>query len=141
MKTDIENRSKSLLKKFHTLCTIRGMKPEEKDAILAAYKVESSKDLTEKQLLEIINSLESGPDQWRKRVLAAVGSWLRSINKEDNAPIIKGIACRATGYDDFNRIPVSRLRDLYYEFSKKANTVKTINLVTSEEIAIQTFSN
>jgi len=125
MKTITENRKKALVKQYHTVCSTCGLSANEKEAILSGYGVESSTDLTEWQLSEVINKLQKEPDQWRKRVMAAIGAWLRGINRTDGADMVKAIACRATGYEKFNAIPVSRLRDVYYEFSRKAKTSKT----------------
>jgi hypothetical protein len=130
-----------LIKKYHTVCSINGMSKEDRDIMLAAYGVQSSKELNETQLSEIIDKLSHGPQVWRRRVMASIGGWLRKCNKTDNADIIKGIACRASGYTTFNDIPISRLRDLYYEFYKKEKAIDLIDLVTSEEIAIQSFQN
>jgi hypothetical protein len=123
-----------LLKKFHTICSIAGIKKEAKDLMVASFGVESSRDLNEKQLSELIDAINREPEQWRKRVMASIGAWLRAINKTDSADVIKGIACRAAQLEKFNSIPVSRLRDIYYEFSKKAKTVQTTQMVKADEI-------
>jgi len=44
--------------------------------------------------------------------------------------VIKGIACRASGYDDFNKIPKERLRNLYYAFNNKVKDAKRVNSLT-----------
>lgn len=141
MKTTQPNLKTELIKKYHTLCTVRGMNKDDRDTLLAAYSVTSSKELTEFQLIDICNKLKAEPDRWRKKALAAVGAWLRSTNQSETMDKIKGIACRAAGCNNFNAIPVSRLRDLYYEFSKKARTVKNIELITSNEIGLQSLLN
>ncbi len=65
-------------------------------------------------------------DQHRKRVIAAIGAWLRSRNKKENIIIIKAIACRAARVDDFNEIPVGKLRAIYEEWkNKNAVSVET----------------
>ena len=130
-----------LLKKFHTVCSVSGIGKEAKDIMLASYGVESSKDLNEKQLSELIDAINREPEQWRKRVMASIGAWLRSINKADDADIIKGIACRASKVEKFNNIPMARLRDIYYEFSRKAKTVQTVQMIKADEINYLTSQN
>lgn len=51
--------------------------------------------------------------------MAAIGSWLKMCGKESNATVIKAIACRATKHDDFNKIPLERLRNLVHLFNNK----------------------
>lgn len=141
MKNTKTDRRAQLLKKFHTVCSVNGIRKEDKEVMVASYGVESSRDLNEFQLIQLIEALEKEPDMWRKRVLASVGAWLRQINKQDNADIIKAIACRATKTSNFNSIPVSRLRDLYYEFSKKAKTVQSVQMIKADEIAYLQSAN
>ena len=120
---------KSLLRKYHTICHQLGLGTDQKEAIKESYGVASSRNLSELQLRQIIDQLQTGKksnkpnseaDRWRKRVMAAIGAWLRSLNKSTNADVIKTIACRASGCDRFNRIPVSKLRAIYYEFVRKS---------------------
>jgi hypothetical protein len=92
------------------------------------------------------------PDQWRKRLMAAIASWAklinyipsnedineaeqdltipvdkRSVNWSANATVIKAIACRAAGnVESFNAIPVDRLRNLYYAFVKKRRDYEAV---------------
>jgi hypothetical protein len=141
MKTEISNRKKALVRQYHTVCSVCGLGAEEKDAILSGYGVESSNDLTESQLNEVINKLQKEPDQWRKRCMAAVGAWLRSINRTDGGEVVKAIAARAAGYEHFNAIPISRLRDVYYEFSRKAKTAKSSQEVQADIINLIALSN
>ena len=116
-----------LLRKYHTLCSQLGLSDDAKQAIKASYKVESSADFDTHDLIDICASLskqlEGGKanelSKQRKRVMAAIGGWLRAIGSENNIDIIKAIACRATGIQNFNRIPLERLRNLYAAFSKK----------------------
>lgn len=111
----------TLLRTFHALCGKKGMKPYEKEALLDGYGVASSADLSERQLRDLIAKLQgdSEGDRWRKRVIASVGKWLELTGGKNNLDAVKGIACRATGYDDFNKIPVPRLQNVYYGFVKK----------------------
>ena len=137
MATIMDQQQKWLLKKFHTLCTKLGMKDCEKKALIESFGVESSKDLDNHQLIDLVHTLEmkANPkagegNQLRKRVIAAIGGWLRVSGREENLDLIKGIACRATGYDSFNKIPNERLRNIYCAFSKKTQDQKKINEIT-----------
>lgn len=79
-------------------------------------------------------------DTWRKRVMAAIGGWLRQseelgirncesarglIPLSDGARI-KAIACRAAGRKAFNEITLSELRAVYAEFLNKQKVAKRI---------------
>lgn len=130
---------KNLLKKYHALCAAVGMTTGEKEALLSAYNVESSRDLDTHDLVDICAELSKRADKankerdrLRKQCMAAIGAWLKSEGKASNASIIKGIACRATQHDDFNKIPKERLRNLVYLFNNKvkdAQAAKTIPFV------------
>ena len=74
-------------------------------------------------------------DKLRKQVMAAIGGYLRKINRDGNAEIIKGIACRATGYTTFNKIPAERLRNLYNTFRNKQKDIDAVERITMECIS------
>lgn len=122
---------KALLRKYHTLAGIAGMTSEDRLAMLSAYGVESSAALSIAELMEVCNILDaqvnSELNKLRKRVIASVGSYLRAIGKHEDISIIKGIACRASGYDEFNKIPKERLRNIYNAFSNKNKDIKAVN--------------
>lgn len=119
-----------VLRKFHTLCSRLGLTEAEKRAIVESFGVESSADIDTHALIDVCASLskqlegDKGDqmDKLRKRAMAAIGGYLRKIDKESNAEIIKGIACRSTGYQSFNKIPAERLRNLYNTFRNKQRT-------------------
>lgn len=119
----ISTRKRQLIKQFHTVCSKSGIKPEERREIVGSFGRESSRELTEKELEDIIRSISEDGDKWRKRVMASIGAWLRGVNIEHSPVLIKAIACRAAGSPHFNAIPVARLRDVYYEFVRKSKTV------------------
>lgn len=125
MKTD--NAHAKLLRQYHTICRILGIDAEERRAIASGYGVNSSKDLTNQQLVELLAKLHGDAHRWRRRVMAVIGAYLRRINYTENADTIKAVACRAAGYDDFNRIPVSRLRSVYYEFLRRNKTADGVD--------------
>lgn len=135
-----ENRTmdsihKGILKKFHTLCSVLGLSEDEKCAIVESYGVESSRDMDTHDLINVCANLSdqvnkrngSGEvDKLRKRAMAAIGSYLHSVRRESNASIIKGIACRATGYEEFNKIPRERLRNLIATFNNKVKDAEGV---------------
>ncbi len=80
MATVTAQQQKWLLKKFHTLCARLNMDADMKLALISGYGVESSKDLTNAELLElcdhlneILNPEDAKTDKMRKRVIAAIG--------------------------------------------------------------------
>jgi hypothetical protein len=50
---------------------------------------------------------------------------------------IKQIACRSAQTSAFNRIPIERLRNIYYTFLNKQKDKATIERVMSEELLKQ----
>lgn len=136
MATIQQGQQKWLLRKFHTLCTRNGMSTDQKLALIGSYGVISSKDMTNRQLFEACELLESAinPEaeklsKTRKRVMAAIGGWLSLIGKEADAEYIKTIACRAAGVENFNRISLGRLTNLYNMFCKKQKDARQVNAV------------
>lgn len=142
----IDTERNRLLGKYHSLCHQLRISDEERRAMLwQNYKVVSSADLDNHQLIDLCSTLEkhARPDlqrqsQERKRVIAAIGGWLRLSGKEkptpaENLAYIKSIACRATKYDDFNAIPTERLRNLYNTFANKQKDKRTIEAILQED--------
>ena len=122
----MEKNQKWLLKRFHGICGRLGMTPEDKLAAISGYGCESSADMSDEDLKDLCFKLEkqldpalAELDACRKRVFAAIGSYLEFVGKESSPELIKAVACRATGYDTFNRIPADRLRNIYHAFTKK----------------------
>ena len=119
---------RTILRRYHTLCSHLGLSEEEKRAIAESYGVESSRDLDHHSLIDICAKLsdelerregKTSMDKLRKRAIAAIGGYLRSAGHEQNIDIIKSIACRATGYEDFNAIPRQRLVNVAATFAHK----------------------
>lgn len=130
---------KKILRKFHTLCTAAGLTADEKMTIVSSYGAESSSDIDTHTLIDICASLSKQVegskygemDRLRKRAMAAIGGYLKAIHSESNAGIIKGIACRATGYSDFNKIPAERLRNLYHAFHNKQKDISSVDALAA----------
>lgn len=137
MATVTAQQQKWLLKKFHTLCARLNMDADMKLALISGYGVESSKDLTNAELLELCNHLnellnpeDAKTDKMRKRVIASIGGWLRMIGKGDEGiNYIKGIACQAAKVDNFNKISLERLTTIYNMFLRKQKDAKSVNEV------------
>ena len=135
-KNNMVMQSKRLLRAFHAACGAAGMTADDKRALVGSFGAESSTELTDAQLREaigIINGACEG-DKWRKRVMRAIGAYLTEAGRPQNAAMIKAIACRASGYALFNRIPVSRLQNLYYAFKNKAADTAVVNDMLDAQI-------
>lgn len=132
---------RQLLKKFHTLCSVLGMTADEKQSLIEAYGVESSRDIDTHDLVDICaklskqagNQKQQDYDKLRKQCMAAISSWLKMCGRECNATIIKAIASRAAKKDDFNKIPLERLRNLVYLFNNKVKDHDAVDDVTVEQ--------
>lgn len=130
---------RGLLKKFHTLCSVLGMTDDEKQGIIKAYGVESSRDIDTHALVDLCAKLskqaggqkQQDYDKLRKQCMAAIGSWLKMCGRESNATIIKAIACRAAKQSDFNKIPLERLRNLVYLFNNKVKDHDAVDNITN----------
>lgn len=138
MQTFSDKQKNALLRKFHALIAKTGVKPHEKEAMLSHFGVESSKDLTNHQLMDLCEILDkkANPkhaelDRWRKRVIAAIATYLTAMNREATMQAIKGTACRAAGCD-FNKISLDRLRSIYNAFRQRGNDLKEANAITAE---------
>lgn len=135
MATITAQNKKWLLRKFHSLCYRLNLSADDKLAMLSAYDVESSVDLSNAELTElcdrlneILNPEDAKLDKMRKRVLAAIGGWLRMIGKGDEGMnYIKGVACQAAKVDNFNKISLERLTTIYNMFLKKQRDAKSVN--------------
>lgn len=139
---------RNILKKFHTLCSVLGLTEAEKRAIVESYGVDSSRDMDTHDLIDVCGKLSQQVDAWkgtgdmdklRKRVMASIGSYLKATGRESNAAVIKGIACRATGHADFNKIPRERLRNLVAAFNNKVKDAQAVSDITNA-ILLQTLS-
>ena len=148
MKTTTDLEHARLIKRYHTLATKIGLDKSDKAAILESYGVDSSLDLSVRELTELCGVLErdNSPkapelDKLRKQVMASIGGWLKTIAQESDAQRIKAIACRATGHRRFNDIPAERLRNIYHTFLNKQKDFKAVKQITAEELEYLSFLN
>lgn len=100
---------RGLLKKFHTLCSVLGLSEDQKSTLLQSWGVESSRDLSQHQLIDICAKLSeqvnhkdgtASLDKLRKQLIAAIGCWLRETSQEQNISKIR------------HRVPCVRLQRL-----------------------------
>ena len=149
MATITQQNQKWLLKKFHTLCARLNMDAEMKLALLSGSGVESSKDLSNVDLMTICDELndilspqDAKRDRMRKRVIAAIGGWLRLIGKgNEGVDYIKGVACRAAKIGNFNQISLDRLTTIYNMFLKRQKDAKAVNEVAGRIACEARFGN
>lgn len=148
MTTIMQKQKNYLLRRFHALLGQTGAGTEGKRAMLASYGVESSRDLSAHELLDLCHKLEmqlhpdeAEKDKWRKRLMAAIGGWLKALKRQQNPTVIKAIACRAAQADDFNKISKERLVSLYNAFSKKQKDLQFVEELTKEELDYLTYTN
>jgi len=130
-----------MIRWVHILMHELGFDAQDKKALLAEYGVESSNKLSLEELREVCGRLEGArnpllneADKWRKRAIAAIGGFLAAGGKEGNINIIKAIALRATECGDFNRIPIDKLRGLYFGFSKQAKVMREAEKISRSEL-------
>lgn len=128
----MDKNKKKLIRQYYATARLLGLMEDFMAAIKESYGVKHMNELSCSELLEIINKLDGEANLWRRRVMAAIGAYLRRYLYNENTEIIKAIACRATGYKEFNYIPISRLRSLYNEFRNQNNIAECINYEISK---------
>ncbi|MFV0507467.1 MAG: hypothetical protein ACK5L5_12335 [Bacteroidales bacterium] len=89
----------------------------------------------------LVKEADASADRWRKRLMAAIGNWLKLMNRESNAKLIKAIACRASGCKNFNAIPEHKLASLYNAFRHKSADLQMVMNMTDEELLRQSIMN
>lgn len=143
-----ETYKKQLIRRFHALLSKTPDAKQAKEEILLSYNSASTTFLSIDQLKEACDALEGKTDpkmaemdMWRKRLIASIGGWLRAMNKVDNINIIKGIACRASGKRELNKIPLEQLRSLYNTFLNKSRDIQSVDDLTAIELDYLAISN
>jgi hypothetical protein len=120
------------IQQYHTICRTLGMNREDKLALLSGWGANSSTELSDRELGDVLEQLRNiqysrneEANQWRRRVIAAAAAYFEFIGKfqQIDEPVrrlqyIKGMACRMTKHKSFNAIPVERLRNIYYALVK-----------------------
>ncbi|WP_279172881.1 hypothetical protein [Tannerella forsythia] len=146
--TFVEKQKKGLIKKFHVLLNQAKIDETGKRDILAAYGVRSTLDLSCAQLIEICNKITTvanpalaEADKWRKRVIKSIFAYCEVIGRDTDMAEVKRIACRAAGYNDFNRIPVARLSNLYNAFKNKVKDFEKVGSIAAEDLLNVIYKN
>jgi len=146
--TFIEKQKNALVKKFHTLLTKGRIGNDQKLQMLAAYGVESSKDLNVYELTElcgkldkIINPAVAEQDKWRNWVLTQVGHYCKSMGFPSSDEYRKALVCQAARCKDFNSISVNRLKSLYNAFNKMRKDLQNVRELTEDKIQELTTLN
>lgn len=144
----MDKMHKQLLKQYHTLCSILKMSREDKVALLSGYNVESSRDLSQHQLVDLCAHLSKliaetkgvgSMDVQRKRLIGVIGSYIELRGGDRyNQPLIKAIACRAAGVESFNAIPRQRLQSLYNAFAQQCRDMRTARQLDQHELSALT---
>ncbi len=80
-------------------------------------------------------------DKKRKRVLAAGFGVYEKMNKKVSFEYIKGIACRMSKTDNFNKIPSGRLDSIYNTFLKMQKDLSIGNRIVESFINEQISYN
>lgn len=144
----MEKTRKTMLRKFHTMCTKMDLPESAKRAMIESYGVTSSRDLDAHQLIDLCNKLEGiqrpqliDADKYRKRLIAAIFAWRKAMGDPSNMNEVKAIACRAAQVNHFNAIPLERLRSLYNAFTNKSKDMNFVEQLTAEEIAYKQSMN
>ncbi len=122
-------------KQLLTILSKIGVTNDERHQLIFEWtdgRTSSSKELTNgeldtlcKALNERIKQAEKELDQCRKRLIAVLFSLQKKYNrlsgktKEQQMLYIKGIACKAAGVDNFNKIPKQSLISLYNAFNRE----------------------
>ncbi|MDR0871854.1 MAG: hypothetical protein LBN27_00095 [Prevotellaceae bacterium] len=142
--TTTDSKITGLIKKFHTLCSRIGIGNDAKELLLIDnFGVSSSRDLSVGQLVMICDHLGASTslsdrdlelDKLRKRLIASVFAWGKSMGLSFDMVKVKKIAARAAKRTDFNDIPKEQLRSLYAAFNKKKKDLSTVEYFTADMI-------
>jgi hypothetical protein len=140
MKAFVDTLESDLRRTFHAKLRKYGLGDDIKASILESYGVESTKDLNNRELIQVIDSLDkdydtdyAAMDKLRKQVMASIGAYLRVMDMKEDSRYIKAMACRAAQCENFNDIPKSKLRGIYNEFNKQRKAIEG----TREELKIE----
>lgn len=144
----MEKTRKTMLRKFHAVCTQMGIEESDKRAMIMSCGVTSSRELTAIQLIELIDALqdnakeeEDKANQYRRRVMAVIYEYGKAMGTPFNQAQVKAIMCRGGEVDHINDIPLDKLRALYNSFINKKKALNFVDQVTAEEIAYKQSVN
>lgn len=125
MKTEVSTRNK-LIKKYHVLIGKLKMSDDDKLTLLRQWGVESSKEMSDAQLIQLCNLLETlshGSNdaelvKWQNWTRTMVINAAKAVGQHYSNEYAEAILCRATGCKSFQSIPKHRLIAMYNQFKK-----------------------
>lgn len=79
-------------------------------------------------------SYDPDGDKWRKRAIAACFAYLRRQDIDANINYVIAVICRASGYEKFNKIPTTRLQEVYNMFTKRLKTATSFEIERGIEV-------
>lgn len=132
----MDKLQRDLIRKYHAVAASAGLSESDRQVLLSSYGVESSRDLTQHQLVDLIATISlhmnRPKDRMRKRLIASIGRYLRTAGYEETIETIKATAVRASGCKSFNCIPPERMRSLIFAFQHKARDLERLERLTAE---------
>lgn len=126
---DLHNK---ILRKYHTMCGLAGLKDYEKVALLEQYGVESSTQLETHDLIDLCGFLQKRIDErsgtahaemdaLRKRCIKALCMYIdaKGIETTDKIAYVKEMACRSAKKKVFNKLTAAELRGVIGYFNNE----------------------
>jgi hypothetical protein len=117
---------KRLIKRLHTVCSSMGITAEERRLMYGDYGKDSSTQMDESEINELIQSItghvqnmNNRTDLLRKRCIAVVFNYYKLRNMPVSIDYVKATIVRASGCKYFNSIPDGILNNLYNAFLDK----------------------
>lgn len=138
---------RKVLKKFHTLCSLNGLTPDDKIAIVSNYGVQSSADMQTHDLIDVCGALQKKLDErtgaadkaetmdkLRKRCLKSLCTYIdaKGIATGDKIAYAKQMACRSAKKENFNRLTAAELRGVIGYFNKERETLENAENVAAQ---------
>lgn len=145
----IEEEQKKMVRKFKTMLNQYGIDRNAELSMLAGYGVESSKEMTAYELIELCDNIQKTHDQEygkldkkRKQLLAAVCAANGLRGYPTTIDYAKHTILRAAPeYKGLNSIPMERLNSLYAAFKHMQKDLKAVKEMNVNEINITSKLN
>lgn len=130
---------RAALADIHRMRSVIGLDREAWEDFLRPWGVTSSKDLAASDLADVRRRLHQITDsdtrrqadyqreKWAKRVYGVIGEWLAHAGYRHDSEAIRTVACRAARVDNFNAIPLSKLRQIYGSWTAKVRTARNVD--------------
>lgn len=140
---------RSALADIHRMRRIIGIEQDAWEDFLRPWGVSSSKDLSDSDLADIRRRLHEITDKdtrrqadyqrekWSRRVYGVIAEWLARSGYRHDSEAIRTVVCRAARADNFNTIPLSKLRQIYMSWTVKNRTARDVeSLLTAIDPAL-----